>query len=465
MRLNALATLPLALLLALALGACSATSSPDPEPPPDLDLLAASVTYVESIDALVFEQRVRGEAGATVPTPVGGLDGAPVLGYVFPTTLSPTAVGFGDVAGTLALALTSHPDFDDTPLWDEDGDGDYDNDGAIYHSHWVVLVPDERAPAGLAVKQADGDSVLPPTAPMAMYLDSPGFPVVLDGDRIRVTVPLDRVRGHRDFSFDAVTAYMEVEMTGGGHLLAVHDVYDVLSGDLSAPYPVQVQQGRLGRDAGVGDPFELDEVSVRYVPELDGFLFRQRVTGAAASVMPEPAGQLDGAPVLSYTWLTTLSPTDVGFGDVDGTVALAVTSHPDFDDTPLWDESGDGDYDNDGGIYHTHWVVLVPDEDAPGGLAARPAEQGAILPPTAPMQMYLDSPGFSVAVDGDTVQVFVPRQFLRGRASFDFDAVTAALRVDASGPMPRLLLEEILDGLDGGAVEALPRGEVFHGSR
>ncbi|MEZ4900233.1 MAG: hypothetical protein R2806_25570 [Saprospiraceae bacterium] len=63
---------------------------------------------------MIFSISVKGIA-EILPEPKGQLDGAPVLGYVFPTTLSPTAVGFDQTSGILALALTSHPDFDDTP--------------------------------------------------------------------------------------------------------------------------------------------------------------------------------------------------------------------------------------------------------------------------------------------------------------------------------------------------------------
>ena len=55
------------------------------------------------------------------------------MGYVFPTSLKSEDVGFGQVEGIVALALTSHPDFDDTPLWDENTDGTFDNDGIIWH--------------------------------------------------------------------------------------------------------------------------------------------------------------------------------------------------------------------------------------------------------------------------------------------------------------------------------------------
>jgi len=208
---------------------------------PSLDIEGAAVRLLPDLGVLVFEQEVVGTAGATTPAPRGDMDGAPVLGYVFPTTLAPEDVGFAPGDGVVALAATAHPDFDDTPLWDENGDGDYSNDGVRFHSHWVVLVPDERVAGGLSVKAATRiEEELPPTNPgMPMYLDSPGFSIHLDGNHLRVVVPTDRVGGRSDFTFDAVTAYMEVNTTDPDRpLLGVYHVYEVLSGDLSLPYRV-----------------------------------------------------------------------------------------------------------------------------------------------------------------------------------------------------------------------------------
>ncbi|MCO5221519.1 MAG: hypothetical protein M9947_08020 [Thermomicrobiales bacterium] len=223
----------------------TAAQSPvaSPEASPDLLLTGAAVTHNSDLGVLIFEQQVDGTAGATVPDPVGQLDGAPVLGHVFPTTLSPTAVGFSEVDGILALAVTSHPDFDDTPLWDENVDGIYDNDGVVYHTHWVVVGPDERVSGGLAVLEfhSNGAAVtLPPTAPgMPMYMDSPGFAVQLNGDTLKVLVPVDRVGNQTEFNYDAVTAYLEVNTSDPDRpMLGVYAVYSVLSGDLSLPYAV-----------------------------------------------------------------------------------------------------------------------------------------------------------------------------------------------------------------------------------
>ncbi|MTI24863.1 hypothetical protein [Fulvivirga kasyanovii] len=208
----------------------------------DLKITGAEVSYVSDLDLLVFQVTVAGEAGKTVPEAAGQLDGAPVLGYVFPTTLKSVDVGFGDTEGIVALAVTAHPDFDDTPLWDENNDRNYKNDGVIWHTHWVVLQQDSRVPGGLAVKQfAKTDAVvLPPTNPgMPMYMDSPGYSVLEQGQQLKVLVPVQRVYGKKQFNYDAVAAFMQVNTSDSAKpMLGVYEVYSVLSGDLSLPYKV-----------------------------------------------------------------------------------------------------------------------------------------------------------------------------------------------------------------------------------
>jgi len=210
----------------------------------DLVIKNTAVKYNKDLELLVFSMTVEGTAGATVPTEVGQLDGAPVLGYVFPTNLKSADVGFGETEGIVALALTSHPDFDDTPLWDENYDRNFGNDGVIWHSHWVVLEPNESVPGGLSVKQFDAENdkvTLPPTNPgMPMYMDSPGFHVVTKGDQIKVLVPKFRTSGKTAFNFDAVVVYMQVNTSKEDlPLLGVYSVYSVASGDLSLPFSVK----------------------------------------------------------------------------------------------------------------------------------------------------------------------------------------------------------------------------------
>lgn len=210
----------------------------------DFKILTTQVTYMEDLSVLVWEISVSGNAGATVPIPAGKLNGAPVLGYVFPTTLKSTDVGFNETDGIVALALTSHPDFDDTPLWDENFDADYANDGIIWHPHWVILTKDDRVSGGLAVKQFDKNDTsvkLPPTNPgMPMYMDSPGFPVVTKNSSIRVVVPLYRLSNKLEFNYDGVAAFMQVNTEMKDRpMLGVYTVYSVASGDLSLPYTVK----------------------------------------------------------------------------------------------------------------------------------------------------------------------------------------------------------------------------------
>lgn len=231
-------------------GALAASQPDSATPPPvsigstpDLEIVDASVRYVRDLDLLVFELRVAGEAGATTPEAAGAFDGAPVLGYVIPTTLPPGAIGFA-AEGIVALAITSHPDFDDTPLWDENYDGDFANDGGLWHVHWTLLIEDERAPGGLAVREvvdvAEADVLLPTNAEVPLYLDSPGFPVALEADSLRVVVPAPHVEDETVFAFDAVSASLIVNTSDPARpTLGVYDVYGILSGDLSLPYTVE----------------------------------------------------------------------------------------------------------------------------------------------------------------------------------------------------------------------------------
>ena len=119
----------------------------------DFKITSVNVTHKANLGITIWEISVAGTAGNTTPKKIGKLDGATVLGYVFPTSLNPTDVGFNKTDGIVALALTSHPDFDDTPLWDENSDQIFDNDGVIWHPHWVILHKDKRVAGGLSVKQ------------------------------------------------------------------------------------------------------------------------------------------------------------------------------------------------------------------------------------------------------------------------------------------------------------------------
>lgn len=188
---------------------------------------------------VTFHMTTAGSAGARTPDPTGALGGAPVLSYVWPTSLDPSAVGFEGGTGILALAATSHPDFDDTPLFDEDGDGDPANDGRRWHSHWVVLSPTDSCGEGaLGVRDIpEGTSpALPATWPgLPIFLDSPGYTPLFEGPEITLTVPFADADTVAGAAYDGVTAALQVNANIHAPLLCVTDVFDVASGDLSLP--------------------------------------------------------------------------------------------------------------------------------------------------------------------------------------------------------------------------------------
>lgn len=189
--------------------------------------------------ALVFHMQVSGKAGHTRPTKSGQLAGSRVFSYVWPTSLDPAEVGFEPQAGILAFAVTAHPDFDDTPLFDENGDGHLKNDGGVWHSHWVVLQPDEACGKG-ALKVVDippgGQPRLPKTWPgLPLLIDSPGWSPAFTRDSVNVRVPFDNVSALRALKFDGVTAALRVNASVHAPLLCVAKVFKVASGDLSLP--------------------------------------------------------------------------------------------------------------------------------------------------------------------------------------------------------------------------------------
>lgn len=205
--------------------------------PADFDILHAKVTTEGA--HLVFQQAVRGAGGLSLPKANGEPAGAEVYSYVWPTRLNSADVGFEADQGILALALTVHPDFDDTPLYDEDGDGEKGNDGERWHSHWVVLVPDEACGKG-ALKVRDipegGTPKMPKTWPgLPIFIDSPGYDFAMKNSEVLVRVPLKDVGFPEAFHFDGVTAGLRVHQQMHAPLLCVAEVFDVASGDLSLP--------------------------------------------------------------------------------------------------------------------------------------------------------------------------------------------------------------------------------------
>ena len=203
----------------------------------EFDLIHAKVTTEGNV--AIFHMAVARKAGESKPAATGKLAGSKVFSYVWPTTIDPAEVGFDEKAGILAMAITSHPDFDDTPLFDENDDGKRDNDGDLWHSHWVVLGPDDACGQG-ALKVIDipegSKPRLPDTWPgLPLLIDSPGWDPVIDEELVEVRVPFSNIAVVEAAKFDGVTSGLRVNANVHSPLLCVTDVFDVASGDLSLP--------------------------------------------------------------------------------------------------------------------------------------------------------------------------------------------------------------------------------------
>ncbi len=190
-------------------------------------------------NTVLFHMAVSGKAGKNKATRSGKLAGSSVFSYVWPTSLDPSTVGFEAKSGILALAVVTHPDFDDTPFFDENGDGKLDNDGNVWHSHWVVLKGDEQCGPG-ALKVVDIPEGTKPRLPktwpgLPILLDSPGWAPNFKRETVEVRVPFDDVSALGSLKFDGVTAALRVNANVHAPLLCVTDVFKVASGDLSLP--------------------------------------------------------------------------------------------------------------------------------------------------------------------------------------------------------------------------------------
>ncbi|MFT7558943.1 MAG: hypothetical protein ACI93R_000846 [Flavobacteriales bacterium] len=205
------------------------------------DIVHAKVSRESNV--LTFHMGVNGKAGAAKPKSTGALAGSDIFSYVWPTNLNSSTVGFEEDAGILALAVTSHPDFDDTPLYDENKDRNPLNDGKTWHSHWVVLAPNEGCDNGaLAVIDIPEGSKpkVPATWPgLPILLDSPGWDPIFNKDSVEVKVAFNVDINLDSFQYDGVTAGLRVHQNVHAPLLCVVNVFDIASGDLSLPGKIE----------------------------------------------------------------------------------------------------------------------------------------------------------------------------------------------------------------------------------
>lgn len=226
--------LPMAFALSCVLGPATAhelVAKKGNAKQPAFDIVKTDVRVDAAKNQVEFAMQVAGKAGAVKPKKTGKFGGAEVYSYVWPTKIDPSVAGFEKGAGILALAVTVHPDFNDTPL--------FNTTGADWHSHWVVLGPDDACGKGaLKVKDIpDGAKPkLPKTWPgVPLLIDSPGYAPRFAGNTVTVRVPFDDVSALKGAGFDGVTAGLRVNASAHAPLLCVANVFDVASGDLSLP--------------------------------------------------------------------------------------------------------------------------------------------------------------------------------------------------------------------------------------
>ncbi|MCB1511882.1 MAG: hypothetical protein KDJ36_13355, partial [Hyphomicrobiaceae bacterium] len=113
----------------------------------------------------------------------------------------------------------------------------------LWHSHWVVLGPDDACGEG-ALKVIDipegAKPRLPATWPgLPILIDSPGWDPVIDEEVVEVRVPFANIAVVEAANFDGVASGLRVNANVHAPLLCVTDVFDVASGDLSLPGKVK----------------------------------------------------------------------------------------------------------------------------------------------------------------------------------------------------------------------------------
>jgi hypothetical protein len=215
---------------------------------PNLEILSTKAIYNQDLKELVLSMKVKGKAGATTPDSLGQINGAGILSYLFTTDLKAEDIGFGKTEGIVALALTSHPDFDFSPLWDENNNGVYNDDGRSWQSHWIILVKEARVGGGYAVKELNKEDQtikFPKTAAsnVPIYMDSPGFQVVIKDHMIKVIIPSYRINNKIDFKFNAMTCYMTYNVSDPNlPMLGIRNIYYTASDSEKTDLPYSVKK-------------------------------------------------------------------------------------------------------------------------------------------------------------------------------------------------------------------------------
>jgi hypothetical protein len=195
---------------------------------PPFDITKANIKIDPEGKFLDFSMSVTGLAGTRFPPKLDKVEGSRVFAYVWPTKIDPSAVGFEKGTGTLALAVTSHPNYDDAP----------NIKGREWHTHWIVMTKDGAEGCGKNLFRitdipAGAKPSLPKTWPgLPILIDSPGYEAKFHSTDLSVRVPFANAASLKGVAFDGMTMAFRVKFGDNQPYLCSTDVYDVVSGDL-----------------------------------------------------------------------------------------------------------------------------------------------------------------------------------------------------------------------------------------
>lgn len=164
---------------------------------PSFDILNSEI--YNSGDGSAFVIQLRGQSGLTLNITDS------IYGYFWLIGLNPSTVGLED-SGILALAAMKHTGFDDTPLVDENLNENPSDDGAEWHSHWVVFAEDGCGEGSMRI--AD--------------INSLGYPVAVGSDTITVFISEDDT----PLLFGSVYEAMSANLTADGSSMCTDEIFD-----------------------------------------------------------------------------------------------------------------------------------------------------------------------------------------------------------------------------------------------
>ena len=174
-------------------------------------------------------------------------------------------------------------------------------------------------------------------------------------------------------------------------------------------------------------------------------VFTTTTHGTPGQDRPTATGQFAGSNVYAYVWPTSLDSSVVGFDPKQGVLALAATFHPDFDDGAYGAKNRT--------VWHAHWVVLQPDDACgKGHLKVRDIPKGTKpnLPATWPgVPLLISSPNYAPSFDANSVTVRVPLADLSFTKAFQYDGVTAGLKINANLHSPLLCVVDVFKVASG----------------